>query len=187
MRSAARVGVAVCMCVVASALSLVAPLGACFSCASPVCCKQRLGDHALVLYYDSLDARTGKIAYQNGLSPANKPFFDACDGLFTNYWWSTPVLQASTALAGARRRDVYAGVDCFARPPNPSFVMPYQAGGCATGVRMVADAGLSLALFAPGWSLECGAAKDQVGDAARQCDAAFWEQLAARRLFKGGK
>ena len=47
----------------------------------------------------------------------NKPLFDACDGIFLNYWWNpskaqTPEwLRASRLLAGeARRGDVYAGV-----------------------------------------------------------------------------
>jgi mannosyl-glycoprotein endo-beta-N-acetylglucosaminidase len=150
-----------------------------------ICTKQRVGDHALVIYYDSLDATTGRIAYQNALTPANLPFFDACDGIFTNYWWDARALAASTQLAGARRHDVYAGIDCFARGPNPHFTMPYLAGpGCATGVRIVADSGLSLAVFAPGWSLECGEAcgKDDSAEAA-QCDARFWEALGVTRLF----
>ena len=111
------------------------------------------------------------------------PFFDACDGLFTNYWWGAPGLNSSAALAGARKYDVYAGIDCFARGPNPNFVMPYRAGQCGTGVRMVREAGLSLALFAPGWSLECGEAKQCEGDAeaARACDARFWQALGLPR------
>ena len=149
-----------------------------------ICAKTRIGEHALVLYYDSLDATTGGIAYQNGLSPANQIFFDACDGLFTNYWWSAAVLARSAQLAGAARRfDVYAGIDCFARGPNPSFPMPYKAGGCGTGVKMVADAGLSLAVFAPGWSLECGeAAKCERTEEAAQCDKRFWDALGCERL-----
>ena len=148
-----------------------------------ICTKTRIGEHGLVLYYDSLDAATGGIAYQNGLTPANQIFFDACDGLFTNYWWSSGVLARSAQLAGERRFDVYAGIDCFARGPNPSFAMPYKAGGCATGVQMVADAGLSLAVFAPGWSLECGeAAKCQRAEEAAECDARFWAALGCEKL-----
>ena len=57
------------------------------------------------------------------------------------------------------------------------------SGQCGTGVRMVREAGLSLALFAPGWSLECGEAKQCEGDAeaARACDARFWQALGLPR------
>ena len=146
-----------------------------------VCCKQRLGEHALVLFYDSLDAASGRVAYSNGLSLANKPFFDACDGIFTNYWWRSAHLASSARLAGdARRHDVYVGCDCFARGD-----LIHTAGpGCATAVKLVRDAGLSLAMFAPGWSFECGSARGKEGDEARKCDAEFWEQLGVRRLFK---
>ena len=59
-----------------------------------ICLKQRVGEQALVLFYDSLDAQ-GKVRYANALSPANKPCFDACDGLFTNYWWGAEHLAQS--------------------------------------------------------------------------------------------
>lgn len=150
-----------------------------------ICTKQAVGEHALVLYYDSLDAATGRIAYQNALTPANMPFFDACDGIFTNYWWDAAALAHSAQLAGARRFDVFAGVDCFARGPgHPSFVMPYGAGpACAAGVQMVANAGISLAVFAPGWSLECGEACNAKGDTeAAAADARFWEALGLSRV-----
>lgn len=44
-----------------------------------------------------------------------RPFFDLCDGVFLNYGWSVPLLQASGTLAGDRRGDVYVGVDVFGR------------------------------------------------------------------------
>lgn len=42
-------------------------------------------------------------------------FFDACDGLFTNYNWKEEHLERTRALAGPRTTDVYVGVDVFAR------------------------------------------------------------------------
>ena len=148
-----------------------------------ICCKQAVGDHALVIYYDSLDATTGRVAYQNGLTPANACFFEACDGIFTNYWWRSAHLADTAALAGERRHDVFVGVDCFARGD-----LNYSAGpGCANAVATVRDAGLSVALFAPGWSLECGEAKWCENDtaAAHDCDARFWRALGVERLFRG--
>ena len=77
---------------------------------------------------------------------------------------------------------VFSLIDCFARGD-----LTYSAGpGCASAVQAISEAGLSLALFAPGWSLECGeanACKDSDVDAARRCDARFWEALGVARLF----
>lgn len=42
-------------------------------------------------------------------------FFDACDGLFTNYNWKEEHLERTRALAGPRQTDVYVGIDVFAR------------------------------------------------------------------------
>lgn len=42
-------------------------------------------------------------------------FFDACDGLFTNYNWKEEQLERTQRLAGPRQNDVYVGVDVFAR------------------------------------------------------------------------
>ena len=144
-----------------------------------ICCKQRVGDHALTLWYDSVDITTGGIVYQNALAPPNQPFFDACDGLFTNYWWREAELARSAELAGDRRHDVFVGIDCFARGR-----VPYQAGACGAGVDQVARAGLSLAVFAPGWSLECGEAKGKQGQEAAAADERFWAALGCDRVRK---
>lgn len=42
-------------------------------------------------------------------------FFDACDGLFTNYNWKEEQLERTQRLAGPRLNDVYVGVDVFGR------------------------------------------------------------------------
>lgn len=42
-------------------------------------------------------------------------FFDACDGLFTNYNWKEEHLERTRRLAGPRHTDIYVGVDVFAR------------------------------------------------------------------------
>ncbi|KAL1508232.1 hypothetical protein AB1Y20_004349 [Prymnesium parvum] len=141
-----------------------------------VCCKTRVGEHALVIYYDSLD-ESGQVSYQNGLTAANQLYFHSCDGIFTNYWWRTYQLNMSAALAEGRRHDVYVGVDCFARGN-----LTYSAGpGCHSAISQVHASGLSLAVFAPGWSLECGEAKGKHGEEARQCDQRFWQALGISR------
>jgi hypothetical protein len=80
-----------------------------------VCLKQRIGEQALVIYYDSLDAVTGAVRYANALSATNHSLFEACDGVFTNYWWGAQELSRSAELSLAwggrdRRADVYMGV-----------------------------------------------------------------------------
>jgi len=113
------------------------------------------------------------VRYQNALTAANQIYFDACDGVFTNYWWRPPQLAASAATAAGRAFDVYVGIDCFARGD-----LSYTAGpGCAPAIAQIRAAGLSLALFAPGWSLECGEAKGKEGDDAKVCDRRFWQAL----------
>ncbi|RNF14440.1 putative endo-beta-N-acetylglucosaminidase [Trypanosoma conorhini] len=102
----------------------------------------------VVVWYDAVTI-DGDLCHQNGLTERNKAFFDAGDGLFTNYNWRPNRLVVSTALAGDRARDVYVGVDVFGRGV-------YGGGGYNSdkAVRCAAAAQLSVALFAPGWTLE---------------------------------
>lgn len=47
----------------------------------------------------------------------NRVFFDACDGIFTNYNWTESSLEdmASDSEAQGRLADIYIGIDVFAR------------------------------------------------------------------------
>ena len=140
---------------------------------------EREGDHrtkTYELFYGVLN--------KNALTPSNASLFAACDGIFTNYWWGGKELACSASLAGPaapgapdRRHDVYCGVDLFAR--NCS----YGAGpGCAAPCRAARNASLSLALFAPGWSLEAGPGRGaQSPAAAAAADRSFWDGLRLRQ------
>uniref|UniRef100_A0A8C3SP64 Cytosolic endo-beta-N-acetylglucosaminidase n=1 Tax=Chelydra serpentina TaxID=8475 RepID=A0A8C3SP64_CHESE len=68
----------------------------------------------LVLWYDSV-VQSGALQWQNELNEKNRVFFDACDGLFTNYNWKEEHLERMGAQAGERLADVYVGIDVFAR------------------------------------------------------------------------
>ena len=46
----------------------------------------------------------------------------------------------------------------------------------------VAGAGLSVAMFAPGWCLECGEAKGLTAEAAAPHGAAYWDAMDVRRI-----
>ncbi|NXN97369.1 ENASE acetylglucosaminidase, partial [Rhinopomastus cyanomelas] len=102
----------------------------------------------LVIWYDSI-LQNGVLRWQNELNGDNRVFFDACDGLFTNYNWKEEHLQRSRALAGPRHTDVYVGVDVFARGD-------VIGGGFDTNksLRLIRQHGLSAAIFAPGWVYE---------------------------------
>lgn len=91
----------------------------------------------------------GKLTWQNGLTALNAPFFDLSDALFVNYTWTPDKLPATTAAAGARAASVYMGVDVFGRGS-------YGGGGFGSKLALAAavEAGLSAALFAPGWVRE---------------------------------
>ena len=60
--------------------------------------KQASPTHGRVLWYDAVTTH-GHVAYQNALSPLNAPFFHACDGILTNYWWAPALCDASARLA----------------------------------------------------------------------------------------
>lgn len=42
-------------------------------------------------------------------------FFDACDGIFLNYFWTPENIANSALAAGDRTCDVYVGIDVFGR------------------------------------------------------------------------
>ncbi|NWI40568.1 ENASE acetylglucosaminidase, partial [Picathartes gymnocephalus] len=102
----------------------------------------------LVIWYDSV-LKDGTLRWQNELNDENRMFFDACDGLFTNYNWKEEQLQRTQRLAGPRQSDVYVGVDVFARGD-------VIGGGFDTdkSLRLIRQYGLSAAIFAPGWVYE---------------------------------
>ncbi|KAM6164041.1 cytosolic endo-beta-N-acetylglucosaminidase isoform 2-T2 [Rhynchocyon petersi] len=107
-----------------------------------------------VLWYDSV-LSSGKLQWQDELNAHNRPFFEACDGFFTNYNWREEHLERMLAHAGERRVDVYVGVDVFAR----SNVV----GGrfdTDKSLELIRKHGFSAALFAPGWVYECLDKKD---------------------------
>ncbi|CAI5518875.1 unnamed protein product [Closterium sp. Naga37s-1] len=108
-----------------------------------------LSPHALVLWYDSV-TEEGELRWQDALTPANRCFFLACDGIFTNYSWKDPAkVLSSVALAGSRAPDVFMGVDCFLAPGRAA--RGFDAGQ-AVGVAL--QGGASAAVFAPAWVYE---------------------------------
>ncbi|CAM9718483.1 unnamed protein product, partial [Heterosigma akashiwo] len=111
--------------------------------------SHQFNKHAQVIWYDSVTIN-GELKWQDRLNELNRPFFDLCDGLFTNYTWKEGYPAEGAAAAGARRRwDVYFGIDVFGRNT-------YGGGGmqCNKALEKIAEAGVSAALFAPGWVMQ---------------------------------
>ena len=54
-----------------------------------------------LLRYDAVTTE-GQLAWQDGLTPLNRPFFDACDALWVNYTWKegTPARVAAEVRRG---------------------------------------------------------------------------------------
>eukprot|EP00249_Psilotum_nudum_P019557 c27315_g1_i2 orf=269-2275(-) len=103
---------------------------------------------SLVIWYDSV-TKDGNLDWQNCLNGMNKCFFDLCDGIFTNYTWKENFPKMCAEVAGGRRYDVYMGVDVFGR-------RTFGGGGfqCNVALKAAKEAGVSAALFAPGWVYE---------------------------------
>lgn len=108
----------------------------------------------LVIAYDAIDGRSGRVAWQSALVPhANGPFLEACDGLFLDYHWDTTKLAATAAAASASGRpaDVFVGLDVWGRG------MPgggrWATRDAAASVRACHPL-LSLAVFGPAWTYE---------------------------------
>lgn len=102
----------------------------------------------LVIWYDSI-IETGELKWQNELNITNKCFFDRSDGIFLNYVWNENAIQESLKFARHRTLDVYVGIDVFGRN---TF-----GGGqfhCFKAAEMIRRYGLSMAIFAPGWTHE---------------------------------
>ena len=59
------------------------------------------------------------------------PFFEAADAIFINYTWKEGTPSQAAAVAGARKHDVYMGVDVFGRNT-------YGGGGMSCDVALTA-------------------------------------------------
>ena len=120
-----------------------------------LCRRVSSSSSSLVLWYDAVTCDDGSLRWQNGLTERNARFFEAADGIFTNYCWKgSSCLRASARLAeeGCKRSaaEVWVGADAFGRG---SFGGEGSAG-VAAAAAAAATAGASLAVFAPGWVSE---------------------------------
>lgn len=111
-----------------------------------------VGERAQVIWYDSVLAASGELAWQNELNASNRAFYDACDGIFLNYNWTDEHLERSVALVHnlpAQVARIYAGIDVFGR----GQVARFRSAETLARVRHLAPH-MSVAVFAPGWTFE---------------------------------
>ncbi|BGO98491.1 hypothetical protein JCM10021v2_002151 [Rhodotorula toruloides] len=123
--------------------------------------KKRI-PHAEVVWYDSVTTE-GKLAWQNCVNELNRPFFLACDSIFLNYWWRSEQLAATSQeiqqTCPGRVADVCVGIDVFGRGTlaGGGFESWRAAHAICTATQASqtpSEAGFSVALFAPGWTVE---------------------------------
>ena len=104
--------------------------------------------HAEVLWYDAVTIE-GDLWWQNRLNKLNKPFFDKCDGIFTNYCWRESFVQESI-VADVDSSTVFMGVDVFGR--NTFGGGQFNCDKAVLASYLAHQT--SVALFAPGWTFE---------------------------------
>ncbi|XP_029944494.1 cytosolic endo-beta-N-acetylglucosaminidase [Salarias fasciatus] len=130
---------------------------------------ERVGG-SLVLWYDSV-IHDGQLKWQNELNQYNRMFFDACDGIFTNYNWTEQNLEWMEAYGGLQRRqaDVYVGVDVFGRGKVVGGMFETNKA-----LELIRKHNFSTAIFAPGWVYEAHSDKTQF----RKNQDRFWDLLS---------
>ncbi|XP_024526195.1 cytosolic endo-beta-N-acetylglucosaminidase 1 [Selaginella moellendorffii] len=121
---------------------------------------------SLVIWYDAVTV-DGELQWQDMLTEKNKRFFDACDGIFINYTWKRDYAAKSAKVAGDRASDVYMGVDVFGRNT-------FGGGGFQSNValKVALEAGVSAALFGPGWVYE-----KNIGPTFEDAQIRFWASI----------
>ena len=136
----------------------------------------RINPQSLVIWYDAVTTE-GRLRWQNRVNSRNRDFLDCCDGMFINYGWNGDTPIVSSLFAGIdRRHDIFFGIDVWGRG---TF-----GGGrhnCDHALRVLRRLGVSAALFAPGYVLECEVNED-MEPLQVQCEimskyALFWERL----------
>ena len=125
----------------------------------------------VIIWYDAVNAQTGRIQWASSLDARNALFLDSCDGIFLDYHWRPRELRASGVAAAAadRARDVFAGVDVWGRGT-------WGGGGWSTGVAAARarDAGVSVAVFAPAWIYETRDASKTSLRALQEAEQRLW-------------
>ena len=111
---------------------------------------------SMVMWYDAVNTQ-GELKHQDTLTALNKPFFDCCDAIFINYTWEIEDPSNAVAIlddkSTEKRYDIYFGIDVFGR--GATFATSQCSGyNVDKALQVLKRAGVSAAIFAPGWLLE---------------------------------
>ncbi len=137
---------------------------------------RELSKRCHVIWFDSVTIE-GKLDWQNELNEKNKPFFEACHGIFLNYTWTEAGLHTTVDNAGlSRLHDIYVGIDVFGRgcPGGGGFRSDFA-------LNMIREHNLSAAIFAPGWTHE----KKTVNEDFFTMNKIFWQLLEPHMYMHG--
>ncbi|KAH8824582.1 glycosyl hydrolase family 85-domain-containing protein [Flagelloscypha sp. PMI_526] len=121
--------------------------------------KKVVGDHAEVIWYDSVIVN-GQLRWQDRLNSINLPFFLPSTGFFGNYTWPStyPAMTAQyflslapSHLGSKTLRDLYIGIDVWGRGSHGG-----GGFGCYKALSHISPSslGLSVALFGQAWTWE---------------------------------
>ncbi|GAA5927875.1 uncharacterized protein JCM15063_006023 [Sporobolomyces koalae] len=112
-----------------------------------------------IMWYDAVTTE-GKLSWQNCVNDLNLSFLLACDSIFLNYFWTTNEIDSTLGFLSNHHprispARVFFGIDLFGRGS-------YGGGGFDTwrAIEAISSAtssesdSLSIALFAPGWTVE---------------------------------
>ena len=109
-----------------------------------------------IIWYDSVSSKTGKIQWQSRLNNIGMPFFNECDGFFTDYHWQKQHPLESIQFASKNNREyaVFTGIDIWGRGTfgdgqyNTGNITNYLLNGINKTKTT------SIGLFATGWTFE---------------------------------
>ncbi|KAG3078540.1 hypothetical protein PI125_g20955 [Phytophthora idaei] len=105
---------------------------------------------AQVVWYGSL-SRSGKRTSYVRLDESSTDFFRNVGAFYVDYGWTPDDAKFSAAFDLDRRYDIYMGIDVFGR----HNMLGGGKMNCGEPLRLAWNAGVSAALFAPGWTYEC--------------------------------
>lgn len=171
---------------------------------------KKLNPNWQVVWYDSIIYPEGQLAWQDALTPLNVPFVEAATSVFTNYTWAHPkrcefdepfhpLLSLSAAIADSlriQRSSVFIGIDVFGRNcygghdthKALDLITPHIPRSRTPSPDMADQGdslGLSVALFAPGWTWEHHSPPSRSWEAWWDEDCELWirSRKAIRNYF----
>ncbi|XP_055713116.1 cytosolic endo-beta-N-acetylglucosaminidase isoform X2 [Phlebotomus papatasi] len=104
----------------------------------------------LVVWYDSV-IENGTVLWQNEINFKNSSFFEVCDAILLNYNWNEKNLDDTEGFLSlkypGRKKNVFVGIDVFGRGQVAQFKTHET-------LEKIAKRGLSIGLFAIGWTFE---------------------------------